>query len=141
MDPDLIFDPLPSADLVRMVEENVIEHTVHITNSLEWLPVNYFLKSPTGDWLGGCLGMLWGGVLHIRFLWVTERQRGEGLGGRLLKAAETHAMENGGRQVLLDTFSPDALAFYQRHGYAVFGALADYPPGFSKFFLRKSLTA
>ena len=41
----LVFDPLPSPDLVRLVEENVITHTILVTGTLEWSPVNYFLKS------------------------------------------------------------------------------------------------
>ena len=48
----LVFDPLPSPDLVRLVEENVITHTILVTGMLEWSPVNYFLKSAHGDWVG-----------------------------------------------------------------------------------------
>jgi hypothetical protein len=32
-----------------------------------------------------------------------------------------------------------ARPFYERLGYSVFGELPDYPPGFSRVFLRKSL--
>lgn len=39
----------------------------------------------------------------------------------------------------LDTFDFQARPFYERHGYEVFGTLDDYPPGHSRFFLRKDL--
>ena len=29
--------------------------------------------------------------------------------------------------------------FYERLGYTVFGELADYPPGYTRTFLKKSL--
>jgi hypothetical protein len=32
-----------------------------------------------------------------------------------------------------------ARAFYEGLGYTVFGELSDYPPGFSRSFLRKPL--
>lgn len=136
----LVFDPLPSPDLVRLVEENVITHTILVTGTLEWSPVNYFLKSAHGDWVGGCLGILWGGYLHVRFLWITERLRGQGHGGRLLDAAEAHGVAHGATHATLDTFNPEALAFYRKRGFDVFATLADFPPGHAKYFLRKSLS-
>jgi hypothetical protein len=41
----------------------------------------------------------------------------------------------------LDTFTFQARPFYERHGYAVFGQLDNYPGGHSRFFLSKRLDA
>jgi uncharacterized protein (DUF924 family) len=41
----------------------------------------------------------------------------------------------------LETTSFEARPFYEKRGYEVFATLDDYPPGHSKFFLRKRLTA
>ena len=40
---------------------------------------------------------------------------------------------------MLDKFSFQARGFYEKLGYAVFGALEDYPIGHSRMFLRKTI--
>ena len=45
----------------------------------------------------------------------------------------------GCRYAHLDTFSYQARPFYDRLGYRLFGELENYPPGHSRFFLRKQL--
>jgi hypothetical protein len=59
----------------------------------------------------------------------------------LLRAAELMAVENGAARATLDTFNPGAKVYYLKQGYKVFGALEDYPPGYTKFFLAKTLRA
>ena len=77
---------------------------------------------------GEALGGLWGytsyGWLYVQLLAVEEAARGQGAGRELLRRAEAEALARG---------------FYKRLGYEVFGKLADYPPGFARYFLRKAL--
>jgi hypothetical protein len=40
---------------------------------------------------------------------------------------------------VLDTFEFQALPFYERRGYRVFGTLDGFPPGYRRFYLQKSL--
>jgi ribosomal protein S18 acetylase RimI-like enzyme len=138
-EPELLFEPFPSDDLRRFVEDNVATFTMAMTGALDYQPVGYFLRQERGEWVGGCLGYVWANYLHVQWLWVAASLRGRGHGARLLRAAETMAVENGAARATLDTFNPAAKAFYLRQGYEVFGTLADYPPGYSKFFLRKML--
>lgn len=95
--------------------------------------------SADGMLFGGLIGYTAWGWLYIERLWVAEAQRGTGLGGRLIAAAETEAVRRGCQNAWIDTFNPAALRLYLSRGYLVFGALPDFPPGHTRSFLHKSL--
>lgn len=90
-----------------------------------------------GSVVGGLLGHTNWNWLFIRQLWVADAFRGTGTGSRLMQAAETEAVVRGCAHAHCDTFQFQALPFYQKLGYTVFGQLEDYPPGFTRFFLQK----
>lgn len=96
------------------------------------------------DEAGGVIGGLWGstahGWLYTQMLVVPDTLRGQGLGRQLMQQAETEAAQRGCRHAWVDT-QFGARTFYERLGYAVFGELSDYPPGFTRSFLRKRLAA
>ena len=136
---DIVFDPLPTEALTRLVTEAVDLHNIAATGIAEWYPANFFLKSVREEWMGGLLGTIWGGWLHIRHLWVAAAARGQGHGTHLLRVAEGYAIERGCFAATLETFSFQARPFYEKQGYEVVGTLEGYPPGHAKFFLRKQL--
>jgi GNAT superfamily N-acetyltransferase len=138
-DLEVVFDSLPSDALTRLVVDGVDLYNIGATGISEWYPVNFFLRSPRGEWLGGLLGISWGGWLHVKHLWVAKAARGRGYGKRLLECAEHYAVEHGCVAATLETHSFQARQFYDKQGYDVVGTLADYPPGHCKFFLRKQL--
>jgi ribosomal protein S18 acetylase RimI-like enzyme len=138
-DLELVFDPLPGEALTRLVTENVINLNFARTGVSDWHPVGFFLRSARGEWLGGLTGYIWGGWLHVNFLWVSESFRGQRQGTRLMDAAEAMAKERGAVAATLETFTFQAPEFYWKRGYAVVGQLDHYPPGHSKFFLSKRL--
>jgi GNAT superfamily N-acetyltransferase len=138
---ELVFDPLPPDALRRFVIDGLAAHGIAATGLSNWQPVGYFLKSRRGEWLGGLMGELWGGWLYVRFLWVALPARGCRNGTRLLQAAEEYAVERGCFAATLETMSFQARPFYEKCGYEVFAALEDYPPGHTKFYLRKQLAA
>lgn len=87
--------------------------------------------------VAGLLGFTHWNWLHIRYLWVAEPFRRQGLGRQLVLAAEREARLRGCAHAHLDTFSFQAVPFYERLGYSIFGQLDDYPPGHTKVFLQK----
>lgn len=99
----------------------------------------FALQGPGRQIVGGVLGELYWGWLHVDLLWVEEALRGRGYGHQLLVAVEEEARQRGARHAFLDTFSFQAPDFYQRHGYQVFGQLGDFPPGHQRYFLKKEL--
>jgi len=89
--------------------------------------------------VGGLKAQTHWGWLYVSQLWVAESHRAQGLGSKLLKSAEAEAIERQCRHSYLDTFSFQALGFYQKNGYQVFGELADFPKGKCRYFLKKDL--
>lgn len=97
------------------------------------------VRDAAGTIVAGISGYTAWGWLYVQWLWVAEDQRGGGLAGRMLTAAETEARARGCHSAYIDTFSPVALKTYQRAGYAPFGALEDFPKGRTRTFLQKRL--
>ena len=97
------------------------------------------LSDETEGFAGGLNGFLSYGWLFIETIWVAEPARSQGWGSKLMAAAEEEARRQGCRHAWLDTFSFQARAFYEKLGYQVFGELEDFPPGHSRYFLRKNL--
>jgi ribosomal protein S18 acetylase RimI-like enzyme len=103
-------------------------------------PLHIFLRDPdTGVIHGGLLGRTGRGALHITELWVAEPFRRQRHGSRLIARAEEAAKARGCRFVYVETYTFHAPAFYERHGYKVFGCLAGFSGGHSCLFLRKDL--
>lgn len=101
--------------------------------------VALFARDGDGRIRGGLLGEIGWEWLHVQILWLDEAYRGRGYGSQLLAMAEREAKADGCRNAYLDTLEFQALPFYERHGYRVFGVLNDFPPGFRRFFLQKKL--
>jgi len=104
-----------------------------------WKPLAVFVRD-SETIVAGLAGETYSGWLFIRYLWVSDGLRGKGIGRRLMAAGETRALERGSDSAWVDTFSFQALGFYLKLGYEVFGEL-DYPPDHKRFFLRKRLQA
>jgi GNAT superfamily N-acetyltransferase len=138
---EIVFDPLPPDALTRFVTESLGSYNIAATGQESWYPVGFFLKSGRNEWLGGLLGNIWGGWLHVSHLWLAAPARRHGHGTRLLQAAERYAVERGCWAAALETHSYEARPFYEKLGYEVFAVLEDYPPGHTKFYLRKQLAA
>ena len=90
--------------------------------------------------VGGVIGHTRWRWLYVAKLWVDERARGQGVGTKLLTAAEDLARSRGCVGASLDTFDYQARPFYEKLGYELFGTLDGYPPGSRQFYLRKKLS-
>ena len=123
----------------QFVRDKLDFYNVGVTGESTYYAVHLFLKNGRGETMGGLLGAIWGGWLHISYLWVDEAVRGGRWGTELMDQAEAYARERGCHSVELDTHSFQARPFYERRGYEVFGTLDDFPKGHKKFFLKKKL--
>ncbi|MDV2991106.1 MAG: Acetyltransferase [Chroococcidiopsis sp. SAG 2025] len=98
-----------------------------------------FLRNEGARLAGGLIGSTYWQWLYIDILWIDETWRGQGYGHALLEAAEQEAVRRGCKYAYLDTFSFQAPEFYQQQGYVIFGELPNFPPGYSRFFLKKEI--
>lgn len=75
---------------------------------------------------------------QIDYLWVSESARNDGLGRELMYTAEREAIKLGCIHSLVDTFSFQALPFYEKLGYVKQMSLPDFPEtGMQRHYLTK----
>lgn len=102
-------------------------------------PIAVVVRDESGALVAGISGYTAWGWLYVQWLWVAEAQRGRGLAGQMLEAAEAEARKRGCHGAYIDTFNPVGLKTYQRAGYVPFGELKDFPVGRTRTFLQKRL--
>ena len=100
-----------------------------------------FDRLQSGEIVAGLTGKTYWNYLDIGYLWVSEPYRKQGRATAIIKAAEAEALRRGCSHVLLDTYSFQALGFYEKLGYREFGALDGFSEGQTRHFLRKQLSA
>lgn len=132
------FEPMLGDDVRTHVMEGLHAFNYAATGHAASYPANFIVRGEAGDVLGGLLGYVWAGWLHVTYLWLAEPARG-GCGSRLIGQAEAYAKKRGAIGSTLETFSFQARPFYESLGYQVCGQIDDYPPGHTKFILKKAL--
>ncbi len=136
---NIVFEPLLGDDLRQQVMEGLHAFNHVATGMTDSYPANFVVRGEAGDVLGGLLGFVWGRWLHVQYLWLAEPARGAGNGSRLIAEAEAYARKRGAIGSTLETYSFQARPFYEGLGYEVCGTIDDYPPGHTKFILKKLL--
>jgi ribosomal protein S18 acetylase RimI-like enzyme len=129
-----------SAVATQAIERGLVEHA--LTSGIE--PRNHralviLVHDDAGAVVGGVVAATVWGWLHVKEMWVAAEHRGQGWGSKLLALAEDEAVKRQCHHALLDTFDFQALGFYQRLGYEVFGSLNDFPTGHVRYFVSKRL--
>jgi hypothetical protein len=107
--------------LTQLVVDGLHARGIASTAISTWYPLGFFVKSERGDFCG--------------------RYRRHAAGTRSLLSAEVYAVEVGCFVLTLETSSFQARPFYEKLEYQAFAALEDYPPGHTKFYVRKQLAA
>ena len=128
----------PTPDEVQYLEDRIYEFNSSATGigDGEWLA--FFVRA-RGRIVAGICGNTWGGTCELRQFWVEESKRHSGLGTKLFQAAEHEARRRGCTQIVLMTFSFQAPAFYERHGFEVVTTIDDHPRGYRNLLMRKRL--
>lgn len=100
--------------------------------------LNLFLKHEDGRTYGGIVGEICWNWLEVHYLFVEEEHRKFGYGKMLLAEAERIAKEKGCDFIKLDTLSFQALDFYKKQGFEVYGTIQN-AGGFTHYYLKKDI--
>lgn len=129
----------PSKADTQTLIRNLVSYNDTQAEKENWRGLALFIRNSRGEIMGGISGHTHWGWLFIGHLWVAEKLRGQGYGTNLMVQAEQEAAHRGCRHAYLDTFDFQALGFYEKLGYEVFGFLEDFPADHRRYFLRKRL--
>ena len=99
--------------------------------------LHFFVFSPDRKIIGGLVGSISWGWLHVDTLWLAEPYRKNGLGTSLMDQAEAEASAMGVEQAYLETTDFQAVGFYEKHGYRIFSQLENQPPGHICYYMKK----
>ena len=96
-------------------------------------------KNEEGNRVGGFRGEIYFHWLFVNVLFVEERERGKGVGARLLSEGEARAKAKGALHSRLDTFEWQAPGFYLKHGYREMLKIPNYYQQYSLSLMVKDL--
>ena len=120
----------------RLVEYNLSQ--VPAKQKVLFDTIDKKITDDNGKIIAGCVARMYcWNVAYIDTLWVDKNCRDKGLGSKLLAKVESAAKGKGCYLIHLDTFDFQAKAFYEKHGYEVFGALDDCPKEHCRYYLKK----
>ncbi|QDQ03459.1 GNAT family N-acetyltransferase [Lysinibacillus fusiformis] len=101
--------------------------------------INLFLKDEKGIVRGGILAEVCWNWLEIHTFMIDEELRKSGFGTELLLELEKIAIEKECDFIKVDTLSFQALGFYEKNGYKVFGSLDNVGRDYQHYYLKKDL--
>jgi len=138
-DPVALLDKSQCHGPELFLADRIYEFNSQTTGYLDGRLLAGSIRNDAGEIIAGFSGHTWGGCCEISHLWVIESMRGQGLGRRLLEAAEAEALRRGCEQVVLSTHSFQAPEFYKRLGYQEVFAIEGRPRGYSNIIYIKPL--
>ncbi len=97
------------------------------------------LLDSEGKVVGGALGSVVIGWLHVDALWVADSFKGRGHGSRVLRELEQASVPLGAKQVYLETLGFQAEGFYLKQGYTECGRIPNFAQDWDHIFLHKPL--
>lgn len=101
--------------------------------------INLFIKDENSIVRGGILAEACWNWLEIHTFMIDEDIRKSGFGTKLLLELEKIALEKECDFIKVDTLSFQALGFYEKNGYQVFGSLDNVGRDYKHYYLKKDL--
>lgn len=125
-DEETIFRGLLEYNLARIEDKNPKD-------------LGVYMEDEKGEMIAGLIGNTHGNWMTVKYLWVSEKLRGQNIGSKILIKAEETAKERGCKYAFLDTFSFQAPEFYKKYGYKEQFVLEEYPVEGKRYYFTKNL--
>ena len=119
------------------LESLIKEFNLSHREKYEDVPLGIFLDDENKKKLAGLTGETFGHWLCIRYLFVDECLRVQGIGRKIIEAAECEAKKRGCEYAFVDTFSFQAPDFYKKLGYKEVFTLEEYPYAGKRHYYTK----
>ncbi len=134
----MIFDKSPTPDDIDAFHSGLEEYN---DSFLKDDSKNFAIvvKNEAGLVIAGIDGFTGWGRAYVKTLWVAENHRSNGIGTKLLAEVEKIALERGSMRIEVDTMSFQAIGFYEKNDYKLFGTLKNYPGGHYCNFYTKEI--
>ena len=129
-------DPSPEDEII-VIEGTRNFNLLHMPKDVE--PLCVFDRLDSGEIVAGLTGKTFWNYLDIAFLWVADPYRNQGRATAMMHSAEEEAIKRGCQNVLLDTYSFQALGFYKKLGYSEYGTLDQFTGEQTRHYLHKRL--
>ncbi len=129
----------PQDDDIEALRTGLTKFNESFTGTVFREKISSFVKDDSGNIVGGILGEINWNWMYIQGLWIDESVRNDRWGLKLLSQMEEYALSKSTTNIRLETTTFQALGFYVKAGYSVFGELANMPDGHTCYFLQKQL--
>ncbi|MEU9930072.1 MULTISPECIES: GNAT family N-acetyltransferase [Streptomyces] len=139
---DWVLTDSPLSEDVAAISDALERFNIEHTGIADRRPLAVLVRDPeTRQVVGGLTGRTSLGLFFLDLFYLPPRLRGSGLGTEILRQAEDEARARGCRTAVLYTITFQAPGFYQKHGWKRLGEVPCDPPGTSRVFMTKELTA
>ncbi|MCJ8324665.1 MAG: GNAT family N-acetyltransferase [Rhizobiales bacterium] len=136
----IVFETNPNENDVKTVFNGLVEFNKPVFNDDNLTHIACFCRDDEGKIRGGATGLTVGNIAMIRYLWIADELRGQGIGGQIFETLEAEFKQRGITEIHLDTYSFQAPEFYKKLGFeevARYVAMKD--KNIDKIFLIKQL--
>jgi len=99
-----------------------------------------YAKNDDDEIVGGLYALIHSSTVWLKYIWLAEQIRGQGTGSELVSRLEDEVRKRGVDAICVDTYSFQAPAFYEKHGFVEAGRFINYAkPGVDRIFFQKHL--
>lgn len=130
----------PSETDVAALYEGLHAFNLQQIPNLNEISLGLFIRNNNEEIVGGAVAVILPSVMQIKYLWLAEGIRGQGIGKDLMQRLENEASARGLQSIALETYTFQAPEFYTKLGFNEVGRYINHPSsGFDKVFYQKNL--